>query len=224
MKWEDTAICLQVKPLGETKSIVTMLTAEHGVYAGVSKISRKYPLHPGNEYHATWTARLPEHLGQWQLESREDHLSRVFHDQMRLLSVASACSLIKTFLPERNKSHHIFHKLQMFLQQCHNPQWLFHYVDLEGILLRDYGYVLNWSRCAVTQTTNGLAYVSPQTGNVVCKQAAQNYIDKLIPLPHSEDVKGVLKVYGILFDRLYHKNESAPPLPKARQLFYEALL
>jgi DNA repair protein RecO (recombination protein O) len=50
-------------------------------------------------------------------------------------------------------------------------------------LLRELGYGLDLSACALTGATEGLAFVSPKTGRAVTAEAAGLWKEKLLPLP-----------------------------------------
>ena len=71
-EWQADALVLSTRPHGEGSAIVTVLTAEAGRHAGLvrggSSPRMLGVLQPGNRVRAAWRARLPEQLGQMQLE------------------------------------------------------------------------------------------------------------------------------------------------------------
>lgn len=225
MKWSDQGICLHVRTFGEQKQIATFLTEQRGVYQGIFTKNKRVVLQPGNEYQVDWSARLADHLGTWKVELFVDHLSHLFLNSELLLGVASACAMCLTFMPERQIHRDIFGSLQVLLNALKSKDWLSHYVIFEHKILQDQGYIMNWSECAVTKSNNNLAYISPQTGNIVSHEGAQGYEQRLIPLQGSYPVslKRKLYIYQELFERLHFKNEATPPLPKARANFLSHL-
>lgn len=226
MKWQDRGVCVHVKNFGENQQILSFLTQEHGLWQGVYKMRKNQRIQPGNIYQLMWWARLPEHMGTWQIEISEDVLARVFLDSRKLLVVASACAMSRSFLPERMKNSGIYSCLEHIVKSLSADAWLEAYMHFEKALLRDQGYIMNWQQCAVTQATDNLIYVSPQTGNIVSEEGARGYEARLIGIadPRNHDAAEILRIYTLLFDRLHSKNEAAPPLPRARATFVEALL
>lgn len=225
MKWQDTGICLYTKKFGESHYIVSFLTHEHGIYQGMLRARKNLHLCPGNLYHLSWSARLPEHMGTWQIELGQDHLARVYFDAKRLLGIASSCAMCRVFLPERMRNTLIYQQLQAIMDNIADDRWVDTYVSFEAALLRDQGYILNWNECAKTKQKHNFGYVSPQSGNIVSVEGARGYEDRLIPWSQDQDNSPyqTLKIYQILFERLYLKNEAAPQLPTARATFIEAL-
>src|SRR5437764_59892 len=63
------------------------------------------------------------------------------------------------------------------------PSWAATYVVWECDLLAALGFGLDLRTCAVTGTSDDLAYVSPRSGRAVSRQAGLPYHDKLLPLP-----------------------------------------
>ena len=64
-----------------------------------------------------------------------------------------------------------------------SPGWAPAYVVWECELLAALGFGLDLTRCAVTGTSDDLAYVSPRSGRAVSRDAGRPYHDKLLPLP-----------------------------------------
>src|SRR5207245_6525678 len=61
--------------------------------------------------------------------------------------------------------------------------WPAHYGRWEQALLGALGFGLDLARCAVSDATTDLAYVSPRTGRAVSRTAGLPYSDKLLRLP-----------------------------------------
>ena len=53
----------------------------------------------------------------------------------------------------------------------------------EADLLAELGYGLDLARCAITGSTEDLAFVSPRSGRAVSEPAAGEWRDRLLPLP-----------------------------------------
>ncbi len=185
MKWTDEGIVLTLKLLGEGQRIVNILTREHGRHSGMIKMSPKLgnSLQPGIIVQATWSARLPEHLGYWSLEPKSTWAAW-FSDRQKLAALSSATTLTDKLLPERHLYEELYDLLWEFIRfHLTSDQWLKAYVNYEMALLENLGFGLDLSCCAVTGEFENLAYVSPKSGRVVSKTGAQGYENKLLPLP-----------------------------------------
>ena len=191
-QFEDRGIVLHVRKHGENGAIVTLLTKNCGKHAGyvhaASSSAKRAVLEIGNEVHADWQARSSEQLGTYKLELIKAHSSAFMEDKKRLLAILSACALCFESLPEREQHPEAFHGLLALFQNLESEIWAATYIMWEIAFLRTLGFELDLSKCALTDTTENLAYVSPKTGRVVCAEAAAPYKEKLLPLP--EFLKG----------------------------------
>src|SRR5690606_25939000 len=72
MHWLDDGIVLGVRKHGEANAILELMTRAHGRHLGLVRGgsgSRLRPvLQPGNTVHASWSARLDDHLGTFAVE------------------------------------------------------------------------------------------------------------------------------------------------------------
>lgn len=187
MEWSDDAVVLAVRRHGETGAVASLLTRTHGRHAGLvhggqGKANRPI-LQPGNTVRATWTARLPEQLGHFKLESLHAYAGAFLDDAARLAALGSACALVEAALPER-QSHPACHAaLAALLHALEAESWPSVYVHFELALLRDLGFGLDLSQCAATGQADDLAWVSPKTGRAVSRAAGEPYRDRLFRLP-----------------------------------------
>lgn len=185
MTFEDEGIIVDVKPQGEKQAIVSLLTKEHGLHKGmitVSKANSAY-LQSGVKLKATWSARLIDHLGTWQIDPIYTPLPFVLHNKLALLALTCACELLMVTMPEREPHPSLFQSLDDFIHGFENHAWYHRYCYFECELLRSLALPLNFSACAVTGGKESLCYVSPKTGRAVSRSAAEGYESKLIPLP-----------------------------------------
>jgi len=187
MEWIGEGIVLSARAHGENAAIVTLLTYEHGRWAGLvagGQGHRAQPLlQPGNRVKARWRARLPEHLGNYTLDLLTNH-SAGWLDAPHVLSIiASACAVTEASLPERQSMPGIYAGLATVLALNDPDLWGPAYVKWELGLLQALGYGLDLSHCAASGQSENLTYVSPRTGRAVSREAGLQYHDKLFPLP-----------------------------------------
>ncbi|MGB4100919.1 MAG: DNA repair protein RecO [Alphaproteobacteria bacterium] len=187
MHWEDDAIVLSARAHGEHAAIVTVLAAEQGRCVGLvaGGQSRRWHavLQPGNRVRAAWRARLPEHLGHFTLDLALTSAARWMDYPLILAAISSACAVTERALPERQPLPAVYAGLAALLETGDPDLFGAAYVQWELGLLAALGYGLDLSRCAVTQSHEDLAYVSPRTGRAVTREVGGVYHDKLLHLP-----------------------------------------
>lgn len=236
MEWRDQGALLSVRKHGESSVIIEMFTHAHGRHLGVVRggVSRKMTPHlqPGAQLEVTWRARLDEHLGSFTVEPLRARTG-VLADRLALAGLNAICALLSFALPER-EPHARFYDLSIALLDAleAGDSWPLDYLHWEMLLLEQMGYRLDLTRCAVTGTTEGLAYVSPKSGRAVSKDGAGEWVDRLLPLPPcltNDDGAGLTDLLaGLKTTGYFLENWLAPalgdkPLPKARQRLVDTL-
>ena len=228
MEWEDEAVVLSVRRHGEHGGIVSLLTRSHGRHAGLihgaqSKANRG-TVQPGNHVRAWWRGRLAEQLGTLRLEVLRAHAGAVLDDPARLAALSAACALAELVLPERQPHPGTFAALEALLAALAAESWPSVYVHWELALLRDLGFGLDLSVCAVTGRAEDLGFVSPRTGRAVSRSAAGPWRDKLLVLPRflvdggegdSEHIRQGLMLTGFFLERHVLAAHNLP-MPSAR--------
>ena len=186
MKWNDEGIIIAITPFSEDQARLSLLTRTNGRQSGLYRLSKRQSiLQLGDFVSATWNARLSEHLGRFQIERLDSFAPRMFHDAWRLWLLQNACGLMAT-LPDRHPYPAIFEELHAFVQKLTTDAdhaAFIHMTLFEKLILAELGFGIDLSECCVTQTREGLAFISPKTGRAVSAQAAAPYVDKLLPLP-----------------------------------------
>ena len=228
MEWEDEAVVLSVRRHGEHGGIASLLTRGHGRHAGLvhgaqSKANRG-TLQPGNHVRAWWKGRLAEQLGTLRLEVLHAHAGLVLDDPARLAALSAACALAELALPERQPHPGAFAALEALLTALPAESWPSVYVHWEVALLRDLGFGLDLTACAVTGAVEDLGYVSPKTGRAVSRGAAGPWRDKLLALPRflveggegdESAIRDGLTLTGFFLDRHVLAAHDRP-MPSAR--------
>ncbi|MGB8274442.1 MAG: DNA repair protein RecO, partial [Alphaproteobacteria bacterium] len=220
---------------GESSAIVSLLTEGHGRHLGLVRggAGRRAAgtYEPGNEVAARWRARLDEHLGTYTCEVKRAHAAAILDDPLRLSGLAAACAVADAALPEREPHGAVFESLKGWLESvaaAPTMDWASAYVRFELGMLRDLGFGLDLSGCAVTGTNDTLSFVSPKTGRAVSAAAAEPYRDRLLTLPSflldpsaaalspAEVLEG-LRLTGHFLDRhVFAPHERKMPAARAR--------
>ena len=189
MDFADTGFVLSARRHGEGDLILACLTREHGRHLGLVKGGAGRKNRPafeiGNQLSLNWRARLSEQLGHFQAELLEANIAHIIDDADRLAALSAAAAVIDATLPERAPHQDVHDDFAVLVQGlvAAVPDWAGLYLRWELKLLADLGFGLDLSRCAVTGTTEDLAFVSPKTGRAVSRQGAGRYAERLLPLP-----------------------------------------
>ncbi|MBS1302203.1 DNA repair protein RecO [Loktanella sp. SALINAS62] len=186
--WRDEGILLAVRPFGETSAIIEVFTPDMGRHAGVVRggVSRKIApiLQPGAQLSVAWKARLGEHLGAFTVEPVRSRTIAAMSDRLSLAGLNAVCALLARVLPEREPHRPLYDRTAQLLDLLGQSEvWPLAYLRWEQALLTEMGFGLDLSACAVRGTNEDLAFVSPRTGRAVSRQAAGEWIDRLLPLP-----------------------------------------
>lgn len=188
MEWRDVGIVLSARRHGETSAVLSLFTAEHGRHAGLVRGGAtgwaRGIYQAGNEVTARWRARLAEHLGMYVCEPVRARAAALLEDPLRLAGLSAACAIAEATLPERYAYPAIYAGFVALLDALEfDDRWLEAYARWELDLLRELGFGLDLSSCAVTGQVEDLAFVSPRSGRAVSAVAGAAYREKLLPLP-----------------------------------------
>ncbi len=243
MEWTDDGIVLSSRRLGEGGAIVSLLTESQGRHAGLVRGAGSKRLRGvimlGNTVHATWRARLADHLGTMRVEPAISRTNLVLDDPVRLAALASAATLLEGGLPEREAHPVLFRATTILFDAiaAGTDDWVEAYFGWEVGLLSEMGFGLDLSRCAGSGATADLGYVSPKSARAVSLVTGQPYAEKLLPLPRflvggrgrpvanhpATDWADAAKLTGHFLERQVFPREDGG-LPAARGRFVELLL
>lgn len=230
MEWREEGILLAARRHGETAAILEIFTEQRGKYAGVlpGGASRRMApvLQPGAQLDATWRARLSEHIGSFRVELVASRAADALGDRLSLAGLGAVCALLAFCLPERAPYPALFARSRALLDGLGAERWAEAYLGWEVALLSEMGFGLSLERCAVTGSTQDLAYVSPRTGRAVSRAGAGGYADRLLPLPpclagmpggEPTDIAAALGTTGHFLESHLAPSLGDRPLPAARR-------
>jgi DNA repair protein RecO (recombination protein O) len=237
MEWRDQGALLSVRRHGESAAIIEVFTADHGRHAGVVRggASRKVApgLQPGAQLDVTWRARLDEHIGAFVVEPLRSRAAQVMGDRLSLAGLNALTALVTFALPER-EAHPVLYRHTIALLDMIgvNEAWPLAYLRWEVALLDEMGFTLDLDRCAVTGSTQDLAYVSPRSGRAVSREAAGDWAERLLPLGPAlagegtgapDEILEGLRTTGYFLGARLARDLAHKPMPEARQRFLDAL-
>jgi len=236
MDWREEGVLLTVRKHGETSAIIDVFTEGRGRHAGVVRggTSRKIApvLQPGAQLDLAWRARLEEHLGAFTVEpvrSRADLMGA--RDTLAALNAVT--SLLAFVMPEREAHPTLYRRTLAVLDMIGEGEfWKLGYLRWELALLDDLGFGLDLGRCAVTDRSDNLVFVSPKSGRAVSRVGAGEWADRMLPLSPAlvgegegsdRDVLEGLRVTGHFLGQHFAPTLGDHPLPAARQRFVDLI-
>lgn len=233
MQWVDEALILDCGKYAENSAIVHVFSREHGRFSGVSKAAlaarNLATYQAGNLVHASWKARLPEHMGTISCELVQSFAALAMADRLSLSALSACCALVKAMIPERDPHPALYDALRhVLLTIAHGErlEWQMAYARFELLLLTEVGVGLDLSECASTGVHDDLIYVSPKSGRAVSATAGQPYHDRLLALPaflkQSEDTARDADIVHSLrltghFLETYWRSQHHKDLPLSRE-------
>ena len=183
------AILLATVRFGEGDAVATLFTEGHGLFRGLARgaQSRAHAAtwQAGNLLNVRWIARLEDQLGSVMGEVLHPSAALAMADPYGLAVLSAACAVAEGALPERQPYPAIFRGLLHVIAHCEveGAAALPELIRWEAGLLRELGYGLDLTACAVSGSTENLAYVSPRTGRAVSRAAAAPWEERLLRLP-----------------------------------------
>lgn len=187
MEWSGHGLIIGVRRHGESGVIVEAMVKGRGRHLGLVRGGRSTrhaaALQPGNDVQLTWRARLESHLGNFTVELLHARAADLIADRTRLYAAQLLCDHLR-LLPERDPHDRLLGLAIEILDDEHDQTALgAALARFELTLLDELGFGLDIYSCAVTGKTDNLTHVSPKTGRAVTREAAEPYIDRLLPLP-----------------------------------------
>lgn len=239
MRFKDTGIILSKKIFKEDNAIIIVLTRDYGIYSAVIKERRKSQssnAHIGNLVDFAWNARLHNHIGSAVCEVIKSYTYALMSSKIKLYAFNSIVSLIINAFKERDPHREFFGYFYKYLDSLANSDFNFaDYINMEMEILATAGYALQLQKCAVTNTSENLQYVSPKSGKAVSKAAGHAFADKLLTLPtfmtisdpKAENIQicNMQKTHALCLTQYFFQRYIFDKgMPTARQLFSTAAL
>jgi DNA repair protein RecO (recombination protein O) len=185
MQIKDMGIIIAKRLSGEKSAVVTAFTQNHGLYTFYAKsISGKHSVvyQLGNIVDIFISARLEEHMGTGRAELIFGS-SHSMQNKTKLYALNSVLGMVLASFEERAPHPRFFAILSDYIKNSAAPFKFMEYARLESELLTEAGYGLDFRSCAVTESSEGLVYVSPKSGRAVSESAGEEYKDRLLKLP-----------------------------------------
>lgn len=186
-QWQDQGIVLSARAHGENGAVVALLTEHNGRHAGyvhgAQSSKKRAMVEPGCTVSVAWSSRVSDALGTFQMEPDTGLPHGVMDDPLKLGALLSACALCDAALPEREGHPGLFYGLRALIDTLESDVWAASYVMWELALLKELGFGLDLTKCAMNGDLATLTHVSPKSGRAVSAAQAAPYKERLLPLP-----------------------------------------
>ena len=116
--------------------------------------------------------------------------------------------------------------INLLSQLITQSDWPLFYLRWELALLEDMGFGLDLTRCAVTNKTDDLIYISPKSGRAVSRSAAGIWASKLLPFPEclitgdkfsNKELKTGFEITGYFLNSWLAPLMNGKPIPNSRK-------
>lgn len=234
----DTAIILSQRAYMDKGFVVSVLTRNHGRHAGFAYKSALGGIEIGALVETSWEARVFDQLGAFKhFDSERNSAPLIIGNRLKLVLVQTLCATCDAVLPEREAHRDLFEATNAFIEQLPMIDDAIIlgalYVRWELLILQSLGYGLDLAKCAATESTENLIYVSPKTGKAVSAEAGEAYKERLLKLPpflrpdasfecNEQDIKDGLLLTQTFFEKWVMTHMSAN-LPSLRYTLPELL-
>lgn len=240
MQWRDEALILGARRFGESNLILDVLTASKGrrsglIYGGASR-KKRGQYEAGNTVQVAWTGRLEEQLGRFEVaEISASRAARHLDSADALTAISTVSAILRNAVNEGDEAGSaLFEPSTLLLDALENwPVWPALYARWELGVLSALGFGLDLEECALSGANDGLTHVSPNTGRAVRGSEADEYLNRLLPLPaflldgtaltRPGDIRDALSLTGHFLERRLFAAVNRG-VPSTRERLVERLL
>ena len=188
MQFQDEGYIVNIRKHGESGVILTVVSRLHGKVTGYVRGAlgkRKLSIFQlGNLVDFEAYSRVDNNMLTLRVELKTPFAVRFLGDANKLQALTSFCALSSFCMPELQNLERLYYYVDSFFNLIDEDNWLVHYSYFEFYLLDFLGVGLDLSECAVTGSSENLAYVSPKSGKAVCAEAGFAYRSRLYKYPH----------------------------------------
>ncbi|MFZ8864481.1 MAG: DNA repair protein RecO [Rickettsiales bacterium] len=188
MYWEGEALLINTIKHSESALIVTLFARDsiHKSYAkGANSKKNKAIYQIGNLITTVQKSRSEHSLGNLtNTEISKNYNAHFINSNKNTLILKTITEFLSLALQDNENYNILFDLTIDFLENAVNQEInISQYINYELNFLSQIGYGIALSHCAVSQTTENLFYVSPNTGHAVTKKIGEKYHEKLLIIP-----------------------------------------
>ena len=164
----------------------------------------------------TWKSKQSGGLGYVNIELKKSNYFESHY--LHTLIKSSAGELCLNFLPLWQSNIYTYNDITNLIKVTNDKPktMILKYVWWEVFFLKNNGYGLNLSTCAVTGSKDDIYYLSPKSGNSVCYSEGKKFHKKLFVIPEClksssvdlnySDFREALKITGYFLNKNFESN------------------
>ena len=123
-------------------------------------------------------------LGSFSAEMLKPCSAIYLSDPLKFSGIISILNLIEYCLLENEVESELYNYSKKLINKImSSDNWLSDYVLWEVFLLKKIGFGLELSKCALTNQTRNLCYISPKSGCAVSDKVSEKWKSRLFVLP-----------------------------------------
>jgi len=189
MIWQGEALILNTVKHSEAAMVVTFFASE-GVFsayvrgAASKKNSAIYQI--GNLVSGVKKSRSEDNLGSFsKAEIVKNFNAKFIGSAKKILALKTITEMLSMSVQAGEAYEKLYNDTLTFLDKlCSNDFTLPQYINYELRFLSDIGFGIDLNKCSVTGATEGLFYVSPNTGHAVTRDVGEKYHERLLIIPN----------------------------------------
>ncbi len=204
----DRGIIFYTKKYNERSLLVKILSESHGVVIGyITNALSKYNSFKnqiGNYVSFNHVKKTDDSIGLLTTEVIYSNIEAFFTSKGGMILLESLTFFLDSFIKENlyeQKLYNLFKNI-IFAIKNNAKDIILYYLDFILYLCEYLGININYDICCITHTNKDLCYISPKTGNAVCKTVGYKYRASLFKIPmcftkyctDSEDIRNALHI------------------------------
>ena len=223
MNWENEGFILSKRKFRENAIILEVFTSDFGkvngiVYGGTSRKVKNY-LQLTNKIYLNYVSKNENRIGYFKTELIEAFAPRYFSNKNKILCLNSITSILRTLLPENQKSKNIYVSLENLLSHFDNKDWFLNYLYWELNLISNLGFGFDTDKIS---NINGQKNINIKIDNIDYKIHFFLISKDNVNINSNEIYEGLLFTRKLMENKFFIPNNIKFPL--SRKIFENKFL
>ena len=223
MNWENEGFILSKRKFRENAIILEVFTADFGkvngiVYGGTSRKVKNY-LQLTNKIYLNYVSKNDNRIGYFKTELIEAFAPRYFNNKNKILCLNSITSILRTLLPENQKSKNIYKSLENLFSHFDQSDWFLNYLHWELNLISNLGFGFDTDKIS---NINGQKNINIKIDNIDYKIPVFLISKTNVDINSNEVYEGLLFTRKLMENKFFIPNNIKFPL--SRKIFENKFL
>jgi DNA repair protein RecO (recombination protein O) len=209
MIWQGEGLVTSTHKHSESNLIITIFSKDKGIFktfvrAGMSK-KKSAIYQAGNYIEGVCKNRIESGLGNFSGNLLKSYHASFINSRKKTLLLQTMMELISVAIYTGENYPNLYQEsIELLEYMSKNDPTIIDFAQYELNLLKEIGFEIDLSVCAVSRKEDELFYVSPKTGHAVTYNIGLKYHDKLLLIPdcfkgkqdNLEDIEKSFKLTG----------------------------